>query len=288
MSNFTFDIMDSAGYGYYRVWKERAYLLKLVTIPFLIKLACTTAILVLGLQDNTLRQGLVLLPATLAEGWVLAQFLRTLLVGERWPTVLPENVDEKLLDRLLLRARGIVAATLAYTLLSLGAYLLRFAIEMVFTSLGINEEAVKAGTQPEVEVNALYFIPFAGVMIALIWAVRLMYIHIPFSVLMPLENYLKAVKGMATSIRMMALFFCSMAPVMFLMVMLSRVFYHIFNQLGNPEGSFAQFVMIFVAVAADTVTGLVTTASFVWALRSILPKDPSLLKEMPKLGSNEK
>ncbi len=128
MAPFTFNIMDAAGYGYYRVWTERAYLLKLALIPLMIKFACTIALLVLGFQDNILRQGLVLLPGVLAEGWVLAQFLRTLLKDERWPTYLPAEIDDKVLDRLLLRARGIVAAVLAYGLIALASYALRYLV----------------------------------------------------------------------------------------------------------------------------------------------------------------
>jgi len=98
---FDFNMMDAAGYGFYRVWTERHYLLKLATIPLLIKFACMITVMVLGIQGNILRQGLVLFPGVLAEGWVLAQFLRTLLKGERWPTILPPDIDDTLLDKLL-------------------------------------------------------------------------------------------------------------------------------------------------------------------------------------------
>ena len=126
VAQFQFNIMDAVGYGYYRVWQERTYLGKLAFFPFLIKLACVIGVYVLGLESNILRQGLILFPAYLAEGWMLAQFLRTLLKDERWPVFVPEQAGQDFLTKLMPRARGIIAATLVYTLLELFTNILRY------------------------------------------------------------------------------------------------------------------------------------------------------------------
>ena len=110
-----------------------------------------------------------------------------------------------------------------------------------------------------------------------------MWIYIPFSVLMPAKDYLKALGGMMASVRMLVLFLCSMSPVIFMMVMLSRIVVHLFGDMGESGETIAQFIMIFLAVAAETVVGLVTTTAFVWAMRGFLPKSPDVLKEIPKL-----
>ncbi len=292
MSQFNFDIMDSVGYGYYRVWIERAYLLKLVMIPFLIKLACTVSVLVLGYENNILRQGLILLPGDVAIGWVLAQYLRTLLKNERWPTILPIDMDDKVLDALLLRARGIVAATLSYALIALLGYLLRYCFFGQFfgEDASLPEEEMgkvlsSAKADKTIEVSPLLLIPVAAGVLSLVWLFRLMWVYIPFSVLMPVKSYLNALGGFMTSVRMLVLFFCSMIPVMFITVMLSRIIFHTFGgAVSEAGGSIAQFLVVLLAVLSETCVALVTTGAFVWAMRNILPKDPNVLKELPKMG----
>lgn len=293
MAPFNFNIMDAAGYGYYRVWTERAYLLKLAIIPLMVKFACTIALLVLGFQDNILRQGLVLLPGVLAEGWVLAQFLRTLLKDERWPTYLPPEIDDKVLDRLLLRARGIVAAVLAYGLIALASYALRYLVfGIVLGHVGISDGDVAhlaTDGNPDsknITITPLVMLPMLGLSVALFWGFRLMWVYIPFSVLMPLRAYLQAVNGWMSSVRMMALFFCCMTPLMFLVMVISRIVSGFIQGFGGGD-DVARFIMVFVAVVAETLIGLVATAAFVWAMRSFLPKNPELLKELPKLKGEE-
>ena len=170
MSKLNFNMMDSAGYGFYRVWIERAYLLKLATIPLLIKFACMITVMVLDIEGNILRQGLILFPGVLAEGWVLAQFLRTLLKNERWPTILPADINDAILDKLLLRARGIVAATLAFGLIALASYMLRYlAFGLILGDFNATDEdvsnllnAADADTSSKVSYEPSDVFPFDG------------------------------------------------------------------------------------------------------------------------------
>lgn len=287
--------MDSAGYGFYRVWIERFYLLKLATIPLMIKFACMITVLVLGIDDNILRQGLVLFPGVLAEGWVLAQFLRTLLKGERWPTILPADIDDTILDKLLLRARGIVAATLAYGLISLGLYLVRyFSFGLMFGDFHASEEDVssllrapESGEPAKLDMNPLMFFPLLALFVGLLWAFRLVWVYIPLSVLMPVDDYLKKVGGMMSSVKMVILYFCTMTPIMFVMVITSNIVFGASESVAENSDGIARFIMIFFAVIADTLVGLVSTAAFVWAMKDFLPKNEGLLKELPKMAGEK-
>lgn len=285
VKKFEFNIMDAAGYGYYRLWMERTYLIKLLLIPALIKLACMVTVLVLGYEDNLLRQGLVLLPGDLVQGWVLAQYLRTLLMNERWPVILPADMNEKILDALLLRARGIVACALSYALIALVTYFLRFCIfgQLPADDMAANIANAEDGQVPD--VSFLMIVPMIATLLGFVWAFRLMWIYIPFSVLMPAKDYLKALGGFSSSLKMIALFFCSMVPVMFVSVMVSR---GIFNILGggadDSATNFPQFIVVVVAVFSEMLATLATTGAFAWAMRDILPKHPDALKELPKLG----
>ncbi len=175
--------MDATGYGYHRVWRERAYLLKMAIIPLLIKFACTIAVFAMGIEDNFLRQGLVMLPADFAEGWLLAQFLRTLLTDERWPIVLDKMPDERMMSRLLTRARGIVSATLIYVLVSMAGNIMLFGSfamlgDSAFGPLKDAENRDVAGdaVRQSENIDALgtvMFVPSVLALIGLIWAFRL-------------------------------------------------------------------------------------------------------------------
>lgn len=288
-------MMDSAGYGFYRVWVERAYLLKLATIPLLIKFACMITVMVLNIEGNILRQGLILFPGVLAEGWVLAQFLRTLLKNERWPTILPADINDAILDKLLLRARGIVAATLAFGLIALASYMLRYlAFGLILGDFNATDEdvsnllnAADADTSSKVHMNPLMFFPLMAITIGSFWAFRMMFVYIPLSVLMPVKDYLKALGGMMASVKMVVLYFCTMAPIMFVTIMISHVVFSAADGLGDGNDGAARFIMVFFAVIADTLVGLVSTAAFVWAMKDFLPKNADLLKDLPKLSGDK-
>lgn len=272
--------MDAAGYGFYRVWDERVYLLKLAMIPLLIKFACMIAIMVLEIEGNILRQGLILFPGVLAEGWVLAQFLRTLLKGERWPTILPPDIDDKILDKLLMRARGIVAATLAYGLISLALYMIRYlAFGLVLGDFQASQDDVsdflarpELGSQEKADMNPWMIFPLLLSVVALLWGFRLLWVYIPLSILMPVDEYLTKIRGIMSSVKMIILYFCTMVPVMFVLIVISRLVFGISEGILDNGESVARFIMLFFAVIADTVVWLVSTAAFVWAMKDFLPK----------------
>jgi hypothetical protein len=281
--------------GFYRAWVERAYLLKLMVIPLIIKFACMISVIALGVEGNTLRQGLIMFPGIVAEGWVLAQFLRTLLKNERWPTVLPNDIDDKLLDKLFARARGIIASILAYALIGLSAYFIRYiTFGLVTGDFGANSPTsseeistmlneVDGGRDGKgFQMNPALFLPLLGLTVFMFWAFRLMYVFIPLSVLMPIKDYLKALGGMMASVKMLVLYFCTMTPIMFVTIMISRVVFTMADNLGEVGDGTGRFVMMFVAMFAEILVAIVSTTAFVYAMKDFLPKTTDLLKDLPK------
>lgn len=280
MSHLKFNIMDATGYGYHRVWRERSYLLKMALIPLFIKFGCTIGVFAMGIEDNFLRQGLVMLPADFAEGWLLAQFLRTLLMDERWPITLDKMPDDTMMARLLTRARGIVSSTLIYVLISMFGNVMLF---VAFGALGGTpldpaqpaERAAVSDAAPSqaTEVDALgtvMLVPSVLALIGLIWAFRLFWLHIPFAVLLPIKPYLHAMKGFMSSVRMMFLYFCCMSPIMFVTVVLSRLFYGVFGD--EADNMIPHFLTILISTFADMAVALVAVTAMAWSMRDFLPK----------------
>jgi len=296
--------MDAAGYGYYRVWKERAYLAKLAFVPIMIKFACTIAIFSLDLDNNYLRQGLILLPAMFAEGWVLAQFLRTLLKAERWPITLPDAPDAKLVGKLLNRARGIIAAVLVYVLIGMVSFFARYlAFEFLPSDEEIESARLSLEEQKNLEANlsrtagndsetqpsngfpaflaVFSFIPMVLFVLVTVWTFRLMWIYIPLSVLMPIKYYLKSVSGFMSSVYMIILFLACMAPATFIAIMLAQVVYGATNDLTGSLELLGHFIGILLSVITEIIVSLISTAAFAWAMRDFLPRSKESMSDFP-------
>lgn len=262
--------MGASFYGYRRVWNERAYLFRLALIPVLMKFASMVVIISLEYQDNFLRQGLIMLPATFAQGWLLAQFLRTILQEERWPITLPQEPSPYTMACLILRAQGIVAATLVYVLISLFEYVLQhglFAMERMASS-----QVGEKGMSAPAEGNPVMIIPAILMLLGSIWAFRLMWLHVPFSVLMAPREYLKNIAGFVTSIRMMAVFLASMVPLFLGAIMMSQGIAK-FAQ-GSGFEDIGHFSIVFLSVVTEIGISLVATTAMAFAMRGFLPKAP--------------
>lgn len=295
---FTFNIMDAAAYGYVRFWHERYYLLKLALVPAIIKCACMVTIFAFGYETDILKQGLILLPAQFAEGWMLAQVLRTILLEERWPTILPEKPDEITMARLMVRARGIIAATLVYVLISLFGTLTRYFIFGEFgpdsVAVGVPEPtlppdsvtgtpsgSVAEGASAQAPANPIYYIPAIALILTFFWFSRLLWIYIPYAVLMPAQEYLKAIAGFMSSVRFIALFLSTMMPIMLLAFMVINIVANFIEPMGSAGETIGQFFSIVVSVASETSVALVATIALAWAMQSFLPHTPTAFKDLP-------
>lgn len=275
--HYNFDLIDAASFGYSAVWAERHYLLKLALVPLMIKFASMVIIMTQGFEADILKQGLILIPATLTEGWLLAQFLRTLIKQERWPIILEQEPDEKTLTYLLTRARGIVACCLVYVLLMLVTYFFKYGYDYL-TEANILPNAETAGDTPPNPAFMLFGI--VGLVFG-IWSFRFFWIYIPFSVLVGAKDYLKYMGGFASSLKLMGLFLISMVPTLVLAMLVSGVVATPFA--GDDElNKIGQFLMLFIGSAAEILIALIVTASLTWSMRDLLPRAAGALPDIKK------
>lgn len=278
---FKFDLVDSAGYGYVRVWMEREYLLRLAVFPILIKFICAVAVFAVGAQGDMLRTGLIMLPGMLAQGWVLAQFLRTLLMNERWPQQLPKERDDVAIAALVLRARGIVSSTLVFVLIHVISTVIVWGMLQLAPA---DPAAVEQSADVPDAMRILIIIPLIGFMLASIWAFRLAYLYIPYVVLMPARVYLARLGGFMTSVWMLGLFMVTMVPITVMAAMLANALLSIGG--GGAEGAdpstIGQFLVMFISAVVEMVTALIGTTAMVYALRKVIPHAPDALKDIER------
>ena len=285
MSAFNFDLIDAAGYGYHRIWAERTYLMRLALIPLILKFACAVLAHSLGYSEDFLRRGLIMLPSVFAEGWVLAQFLRTILMGERWPMPLPERGDEAAFARVILRARGIISSTLVYVLISVISTVLAWgAFEMNgMTQAVVDQQAGVAPVAEEVAPaggNPILLIPAVAAILLSIWSIRLLWVYIPYAVLMPARTYLKKLGGFMASVRLAGLFLICMVPINVLAVMLVQGLMSPYGKSLADAPDYVSFLVIFIGALTDLVVGILITAAMAYALRTIVPHHPDALKDI--------
>lgn len=304
-----FNIMDAAGYGHFRVWKDRAYLMKLALVPFLIKLASIVAVMAMEYQEEYLKQGLVMLPSLCAMGWMLAQYTRTLLLNERWPTTMTHmtfmmrqgSIDKKkAMGFMMWRARGILASVLVYVLFGLISYILVFLINTVLAIPIAGDETLTDISQAAPATNLSPLLSFltlvagGGLIGAAVWSFRLVWLYIPFAVLYPLRDYLYQVRGFMSSLRYIVLFFCCMAPASFVMMMAVRLIFTILgggdtaiidgNDVTPMNIQIARFLTIGLQSFTEILIALIWTAGFAWAMRGFLPRAKDTFDDFPSMS----
>lgn len=273
-----FDLIDSAGFGYKTVWDERKYLMRLALIPLVIKLISTVVVFSLGYEEDFIMQGLITLPAAFAEGWLLAQFLRTLLMQERWPIMVDDPITDSQMSSLLLRARGIMSGTILFALITFLAYGFK-QVYLIFYNMSGGSLEPGSPAAEQAAANPIYFIPALFLIFASIWVFRYMWLYIPATVLMPLGDFLKKIGGLMASVRMMGVFLVSVMPCMILAVLFSNLAAAL---LGGAESDVGRFALVIISVIFEILISIITTTAMAYALRHIVPKHPAALQDIDK------
>jgi hypothetical protein len=251
------DIISAAGFGYSKVWEERRYLLQLGAVPFAIVLVSHALALSLTDGSNFIRQDLLLVPSMFAKGWMLAQFLRTLLVGERWP-FRAENRGLANLDQLLSRARGILASMIIFVLINM-IWLLVFSA--IFAGA---QEAAQTG-QMETE------------------SVRYIWLYIPVSVLVMPGTFLRQIGGFVTSVHLLAVALICVVPLYAITVTIASAF------IGDPIhiSQISPIALAFVVAISQFMQmaiWCIVTAAVACMLRDYLPHQQGSLT-LPEDGT---
>lgn len=260
------DIISAAGFGYTKVWQERAYLLRLGAVPFLFVLIDHALTMQLTTPAQFMRQGLLFLPAFFAKGWFLAQFLRTLLMNERWPYRLEgRNGGLINLEQLMIRARGILASLIAFVVMNMGIWLLLSAF------LSGAQEAYQTGQIEAAEPDNRMYVPAFILVAATLYAVRYIWVYIPAAVLVPPRVFLSQIGGFVTSIHLAALALICIIPPMLLGIMLSSLILG-----GNANLLQTNPVILGIAVIfaqfIQMVIWCICTAAVAFMLRDYLPR----------------
>ena len=259
----TYDVLNAAKNGYVLTWTHRKFLLRLATVPIIVKLLCFFTAFLLDINQTNLRYVFIMLPSYFTEGWLIAQFARFILTGHAWPAHVTRRGDKNF-DVMLERARGILASIITYVIISViygGAIALFFEME----AMGSEEmgAAVSYQDNPYAALLALASL-FVG-----IWAFRLIWLHIPMIILMPPQFFLSKMKGLMPSIYMIATWLLSVIPFYFIVLFFSSVLTAPYSGGLMDAPQPIAFVVITVSIVAEVIVKILATTSIVALLYDI-------------------
>lgn len=279
-----FDLIDSAGYGYKRIYEDRDYVLRLMAAPILIKIICSLLILLIEpLQEGILRKGLVMLPAHIAEGWMIAQYMRTVFFNERWPMPIVLSEHDPRWPYMVIRAKAILASICFYVLITMAGYVLTHFAYIMQDGMAEKIEAIKAAEQaggaarPSLGIIS-YIISF-GVLAAAMWLFRLFWLYIPVAAGQNPLEFIKQLGGMMASIRMIGLYLVCIAPLTLIVIMLlSSIYKPYINDDAAPF--LIELIGILIRTPLEAVMTMLTASAFAFAFKGIIPHPKSAFQDM--------
>ena len=249
MANFQF--IEAAGKGYKFVWDERGFLIRLVALPLLIKIASFMLVVSLGLQDNLLRQGLILIPSYFMEGWVVAHAIRLAIFGEIGPLHDVHN-------------RNIIMATsILYALIKLSS-------SLVAGMMMTGEDVKQSINASQIDANAGIVFGVAFMLAFALWAFRFFWIYVPMAMGCPLHIFLKKIQGFGASFHMLGLWAITAIPPIMTLLALADILIAIFPDSTSERPSMAyMYALATLQAVTETLIALISSVGMAYGVWSL-------------------
>jgi hypothetical protein len=257
-----FDFIESSAKGYRFLALNREAVLRLAAVPLILKLASFLGVAVLDMDDNFLRQGLLLLPSYFAEGWLIAQLIRMAVFNESWPIAITGNKTQ---DLALVNTRGrpILAAAVMYLLVKLAL--------SVFSGLMMSAGAAQPAPPPAAADSSIMVLIAAAVGVAfLVWLFRFLWLYIPMALGLPLADFLIRIKAFMTSVYMLGTWLLCFVPPALMLVVAAWFFGYVFpvGADGEPTEAYT-YIMVAVQAVLEMVISMVSSVAMAFGLYSI-------------------
>jgi hypothetical protein len=256
------DIITAAGLAYKKTWDERAYLLPMIIIPLLIKYICFTLSDIFVSDNNTIiRMSLIMLPAYFAEGWLLAHWARTVMLGHRWPFK-PSGNDKVDLKKISERARGILSGSVCFILINflMAGY---FSFFMSFIPLDMNPE----------EADPAVAIAGVVMMVSTVLLFRFVWFYIPLSVNISPSSFIERVKPLRVTFQMIGLWFVCFVPSIVILQVMGGVLGSMIEEGGNNP--ILESLLTFLRITLDMIKNLICTAGMAYAFMALFKETKS-------------
>lgn len=256
-----FDFVEAAAAGYRFVWAERRNIAPFATIPLLVKIGCYAAVAFWGLEDNYLRQGLLLLPGYFMEGFVVAIVIRMALFGENYNRLFEMAQDKAVVPDHI--SRSILACVAIYLLTKL--------VSSFFAGIVMNAMPELKGIST---VTSLMILVFA------FWAFRFFWLYVPAAMDISIPNFIHKIRGFMTSFYLAGFWMVCCVPFLILLLGFVKIMAIVFPEGGGVVSIVANIIGMAVAHSfVELLIALISAVGMGYAVRSMMngPKPPSRL-----------
>jgi hypothetical protein len=257
----TFNFIEAAGLGYQFIWDQRRLLASLAVLPLSVKFGCVALIILLGLQDNYLRQGLLLLPGYFMEGWMVAMAIRLALFGETWvpgPNGLRPADDAR---------RLVLASAIFYTLIKV--FVTLAAAFLIIVS------GFERGTPPPAEPAPGSFVALLTLAFVSVWIFRFLWMNVVIAMNVPLGAFTRSIMQVPISLPMLALWMMCMVPGILILTGVSGLLAPMMSGM-TPESPSVSYVFLMSCAEAlvELIIALVSGVAMAYAVREFLSGRP--------------
>lgn len=227
--------------------------------PLVLKIASFSIITALGYEKNLLRQGLILLPASFLEGWLVAIAIRYALLAERSPQPLNSKVGADTPQAFEAR-RAILAGILIYILIKMAAAFLGGMLTGLTTDQPKDPPAITI----EMYIGML---AMTGI---LVWAFRFAWIYVPAMMGIRVSSFLNIIKGFNSSLYIVGLWIMSMVPALIALLLGAKFLMMVFPSSAPGTVSLA-YMQSFSALQAfiGMVIAIVSSVAFAHGVKEM-------------------
>jgi hypothetical protein len=246
-----FDLFSLLQTTYRTLWIQRAYIIRLSVIPILIMCA-NTALAEMAAPPTLLRYGLYMIPASVAEAWLVCQYLRTLMTGEKWPYIGHAQIQNGIIPPAVqARVRGLLSGMIVYVLSSLVLFIIAGTVAaLVPEAMAPSSTASMPQTPPD-PMTSFWVILIA---ILLIWHFRFLWAYIPMIINVPLSEYTALTKPWRIRIQFLGAWFAATLPMMIVPLMIVAPLLSL-----KVEGTGLGFIVFILALLFNVILQTLTT-----------------------------
>ncbi len=260
MSASPSDLVTSVGKAYQLVWAERGYLVRLALLPFLCKIIFFTIAYSYTDGQNLWRLSLIMVPAWIVEGWMLAHFVRLIALNQRWPFK-PTGDRAHDLPVLQSRYRGVMGGALAFALtqLLIGGW---FALLMTFVPIDLQTPPSEIALSTQAALAVAFLVGLA------LYGFRFLWLYLAAAIGMDVRRAAEGLtQGVWISFRLIGVWLLCAVPAM----VVAQLFVGLILMLAGPDNALdaAMAASIVAKAAMDVVKNLLCAAAVLYVFQTL-------------------
>jgi magnesium-transporting ATPase (P-type) len=257
------DYIHSVTKAYRFVYAHAAVIFMMAAVPLAVKIVNYVMIEAFGFGEHYVRQGLLLLPAFFAEGWVVAGIIRFAVQGE----MIEEHLtgDPQLdIERFEGHFRAVTAAMIVFVLTKL--------VMALFVGLFMGEQARLSAAapmdQPEYTMSSIAIGVF--LICVLFYIFRFLWLYVPVALGYNMKAFLYRIRPFTSSMYMFAIYVMCFVPLSFIMMGLLNI---LANMSGGTENEIYAYGGIVIQSVIDMGLTVLVSIAMAFGVQAVFSRE---------------